>query len=376
MPVLDVTWLLPDGAGGGRGARGTVRVPGALPGDRVRYEEVGRSGRTVQGRLVEVVVPSPSRRTPPCPWDAACGGCDLSALDPVARRAALAEVVRRAFSWGGEVQIVPSPRTDYRARIKLALQDGGVGYRAARSHDLVEVGTCAVARPEVQAAIAPLRGRTFDDVASVEIRSDGTRAVYAFQSSRRGAKLPDVPGDVALDGRVIQGDPVLWLGELRASPSSFYQVNLEVNARLVQHVVSEVAAFAPERIADLYAGIGNLSVPLSRLAPVVAVELEGQATADLRAVAPEVKVVTAAVERWDPSAEPFDVAVLDPPRSGAKDVLSRVVRNRPRAIVYVACNPVAAAREIRRTGYRLVSLRAFEMFPDTHHVEAVAVLTR
>jgi len=392
---LDVTWLLPDGAGGGRVPGGTARIPGTIPGDRVRFREVGRRGRTVQGVLEEVLVPSPDRRPPPCPWDAACGGCDLSAFASEPRRAALSGIVQRAFRLDALPPVHASPRADYRARIKLAVQEGRVGYRAAGTHDLVEVGTCGIARPEVREALTHLRAWAAEHaeapVRAAEIRSDETRAVFALQGAGRGADLAEADaaalGAVALDGRVLHGDPTLHLhvGDLvlRASPNAFYQVNLEVNAALVGHVTARVAEVEPQRVLDLYAGIGNLGLPLARLAPVVAVEIEGQATADLRAnaeaAALPVEVRTAPVERFDPAQVAFDVAVLDPPRSGAPGVLDRLLLNRPRAIVYVACNPPVAARDCRaalKAGYRVTDVTCFEMFPDTHHVEAVVVLQR
>jgi 23S rRNA (uracil1939-C5)-methyltransferase len=239
-----------------------------------------------------------------------------------------------------------------------------------------------------------MRHHGTEGLASVEIRSDGTRSVFAFQAARRGAylepqRVADL-GDVALDGRTVSGDPTLWLQvgdlSLRASPNAFYQVNLEVNQALVAHLRDVVAGLAPERILDLYAGIGNLALALAADGPpVVAVEMEGQATKDLRVSAQRagllerVRIVTSRVERFDPAQEPFDVAVLDPPRAGAPGVLERVVHNRPRAIVYVACNAPVAARDCREAlaaGYRLTALRCFEMFPDTHHIEAVALLER
>ncbi len=396
MPELSVTWLLPDGAGGGRTKDGTARVPGALPGDRVRYDAVGRRGRTVEGALREVLEPSPHRRAPPCPWHAACGGCDLGAMAPEARRAALAASVQRAFGRDGPPPLLASPRADYRARIKLSVDGGRLGYRAAGSHELVEIGTCGIARPEVRDALTRLRAwatpaRTAP-LKAIELRSDGERVVFSLIGGRGAELAADdaaALGDVALDGRVLAGDPSLSLRvgdlSLRASPSAFYQVNLEVNAALVAHVEAEVRAASPERVLDLYAGIGNLTLPLARIAPVVAVELEGQATADLRhnaaaaGLAERVKVVTGAVERLDPSQHAFDVAVLDPPRSGAPGVIRRLVLNRPRMLVVVACNPTQAARDCREAleaGYQITGIRCFEMFPDTHHVEAVITLRR
>lgn len=389
---LDVTWLTLDGAGAGPADGDVVRVPGALPGDRVRFTEERRRGRTVHASLDAIEVPSPHRRVPTCPWDARCGGCDLSAFAPEARREALAAAVAQALRLPEPPEVVPSPRpTGHRARIKLALRDGRVGYSAEHSHDLVEIGTCAAARPEVAAAIAPLRAVDTTGLSEVDLRSDGSRVVYAFRSdgpvSRATRDGLAALGDVALDGRRLHGDPVLWLDvggvRLRASPGAFYQVNLEANARLVAHVVALAAG--SERAVDLYAGIGNLTLALIRAGiPTVAVEREGQATADLLAAAPHnavtpPKVVTADVARFDPSREAFDLAVLDPPRAGAPGVLARVVRNRPRTLVYVSCNAVTLVRDLREAtdaGYAVTSVRCFDLFPDTHHVEVVVGLSR
>jgi 23S rRNA (uracil1939-C5)-methyltransferase len=396
MPVTTVEWLFPDGEGGAPAPGGGVlRLPGALPGDRVRWREVGRRGTTVQGEIEAVEEASPSRRPAPCPWDAACGGCDLAGFVPEARRDALLNVAMRAFGLDAPPEWVPSPRpTAHRARVRLAIADGRIGYRPERSHDLVEIGACAIARDEVQAALTRLRGHSLDGLAHVELRSDGSRVVYAFESAGSVPRavrdgLADL-GDVALDGRALHGDPVLWLPSLdglrlRASPKSFYQVNLEVNALLVQHVRDAVLGMKAERVADLYAGIGNLSLPIAaKGVPVVAVELVGQATADLRASAEaaalkNVRAVEVAAEKFDPSREAFDVAVLDPPRAGAPGVVQRLVRQRPRGLVYVSCFAPSGARDLqeaRKAGYRVSSVRCFEMFPDTHHFETVICLAR
>lgn len=380
MREIEIRWLLPDGRGGGRDDRGIVRLEDALPGDVVL---------TDGDRVIERRVPSPDRRAPDCPHADRCGGCDLAAYRPTARIEALRRTAARALALDAPPDWVPSPRaTAHRARIKLAIDGGRVGYRAARSHELVEIATCGVAREEVRAALDRLRDHGVPDgVEAVEIRSDGARAVYAFTSSGRvDPGVLEGLGDVALDGRPVAGNPTLTLHvaglALRASPRSFYQVNLEVNEALVGYVREVVLALAPERVLDLYCGIGNLSLPLADAGvPVTAVELEGQAIADLRASAGgrPVEAVAAAVERFDPTRTAFDVAVLDPPRAGAPGVLARLVRQRPRALVYVSCHLPSAVRDLkeaRRAGYELVAARGFDMFPDTHHFETVLVLRR
>lgn len=403
---MEVDGLLPDGRVGatlpdGRHVR-IAATPGlaAVPGDVVRAQPTGGSGRTVDAALIAVVTPSRHRVAPPCPHSAACGGCDLDALAPDVRGRALARTVARAFRWEGDVPFVPSPTTGgWRARIKLAIDGAALGYRAARSHALVPVDVCRIARPEIAAlhgALArwladdPRRG---DGLAEVELRSDGVRAIAAFRSApgRRSpmdrAALAEL-GDVALDGRRLHGDPTLVLTSgdlrLRASPNAFFQVHLGLNDTLVEHVRELVMVRGAERVLDLYAGIGNLGLPLARHVPVVAVEAPGAGAEDLRhnvtanGLSGTVEVVAVTAERFDPSRTPFDTVILDPPRAGAPGVIDRVARNRPHTIVYVSCHAPSAARDLRGLDgkYRLVGLTAIDLFPQTHHVEAIAVLER
>ncbi len=400
MGELTVEWLLPDGRGAGRDEDGrVVRVRGALPGDRVRWAPADEPGG--QPSLVEVCTPSAHRRASPCPWSDRCGGCDLDALQPSARCTALAATVAHALGLPEPPEVVPSPRAvGHRARIKLAIDNGKVGYRAHRSHDLVPVQTCRVARPEVQEGLQRLRTWMLEvpdgavGLRDVELRSDGSRCVFSWTSDRKRppapvrAALADL-GDVALDGKRVAGDPVLTLEvdevPLRAGPRAFYQVNLEGNAALVEWVRDRALEVQPERVLDLYAGIGNLSLPLARRGiPVLAVESEGQAIEGLKSTAKRrrwchVQAHVARVERFDTSAHAYDVVLLDPPRAGAPGVLSKVLRNRPRRVIYVSCHAPAAARDLRQvtqSGYVLRDVLCFDLFPDTHHIETVMVLDR
>ncbi len=333
---------------------------------------------------------------PTCPHLEACGGCDLGAVESGQQLEQKAGFVQRAFGLDARPAIIPSPRpVAYRARIKLAVADGRVGYRAHRRHDLVPIQTCGIARAEVQDALTRLREwmtpQRGERVRSIEIRSDGTRAVFNVELTGKSVKAPVRTGlfelgDVALNGRRLCGEPTLRLDvlgqALRASPRAFYQVNLEANLLLAQHVRDVVSASDPHRVLDLYAGNGNLTFQAAALGvPVLAVEREGQSTSDLAEMIGErdVRVLTLPVERFDPSREFFDVVVLDPPRKGAPGIVERLLLNRPTTIVYVSCHAPAAARDIRAAtaaGYTVSDVTCFDLFPDTHHVETVVVLRR
>lgn len=396
MRQVHITQLQPDGRGAGRDAEGRlVHVPGAVPGDLAEVD-LAPSGRQV--RLLDArVQPGAQRRAPPCPYDARCGGCDLSVMQPEARRRALADMVARCLRVDTPIAIRPSPRpTGHRARVSLRVMDGRLGFHGARSHEHVPVSRCGVARPEINDALVSLQ-RVLDAHPSlpaeeVALRSDGARVVVCMYGTIRPSseqvQALAALNDVAWNDRVLHGDPTLTLRVcgvvVRASPGTFYQVNLEQNAALVAAVRDAAIEIAPERVLDLYCGNGNLGLPIAAAGlPLLGVEREGRALEDLREAAREqgldVRALGLDANRFDPSREAFDLAVLDPPRAGAGKVLSRVLGNRPRRVIYVACNPLALGRDLRvatAAGYRLTRAACFDMFPDTHHVETVAVLDR
>ncbi len=394
-----LTSLRPDGTASARLDDGTfLQVPGALPGDEVTWHPGRRRGRVQHAELDRVVTPSPDRIAPPCPHDAACGGCDLAPLRHPARGPLFGAMLASVFRQSDPVPVLTAPSPDgHRARISLRIQDGQLGYRGAGTHAFVPITTCRIARPEIQQVLPALQRvvATVSDPAldRVDVRSDGTGVAHVFHTT--GPVRPGTfeqlaaLGDVAHGRTVIAGDPTRWLpvGEhrLRASPEAFYQVHLEQNARLVDAVCRRILDVQPERVLDLYAGIGNFSIPLAASGvPVVAVEIGGAALKDLAASADRAnvsgRVVTHATpaERYDVSREPFDAVVLDPPRAGAGIVLERVLALRPKRVVYVACQPTAAARDLHRHlgDYRLTEVFGVDLFPQTHHVEAVMVLDR
>lgn len=372
--VVQVQWLSPDGTGGGKVGKHFFRVRGALPGDRIEVLASSRRGRTVEVESHRVV--ERTRASFPCPVVERCGGCDLAGLAD--RRAALERMVGVGTRSLGQAPTtwVDSPRQlGHRARLKLTVEDGRVGFRAARSHELVPIEACPAAREELQ----PLIGAVRSGSGRVELRTDGERVVVVADQPIDGVE------HLAVDGRAVRGEPVLHLEvhgtRLRVSPRAFFQANLEVNRLLVGRVVQAMAGC--ERVLDLCAGIGNFSVPLARERSVVAVELEGQATADLRHNAVEngvqVEVHTGRVERFDPRRVAFDGVVLDPPRAGCKGVVDELVLQRPRVIAYVSCHLPSGVRDLKpalKAGYELREVVVFDMFPDTHHVETLLVLHR
>jgi len=301
-----------------------------------------------------------------------------------------AKVVRTAGLLGREPDRVhPSPRAlGYRARITLRRGPSGAwSFTRPRSHDRVPVTTCATARPELQTALAalpPVQGAR-----SVELRTDGDRVVLTFEGGRRDAleALEGPWSGVARADRTVSGETDLYLevAGIRhlLGPTTFFQVNLEVNEALVAAVSRAVHALEPEAVLELYSGAGNLGLPLAATGVrVTSVESHPEAVTDARRTAAAAGLCPTLIQRdvvrLRAGEHAFDVLLLDPPRAGAPGVLPELALTRPRGIVYVSCDARALARDLKplRGGYDIARLELFDMFPQTPHAEVLCVLHR
>lgn len=281
---------------------------------------------------------------------------------------------------------VTSPRqTAYRARIDLNVRGGKPGVMKRGSNSFQPIDREPLAREEVDEALHALAARDLGALTRVEIRSDGRKVV--LNGTGPSEHLRDLGFPAARDGKAVAGDPQLWLENrglrMRVSAGSFYQVNLEVNTLLVEEVHDAVMSLEPTCVLDLYAGIGNLSLPFADRVPVTLVESAGSAMRDARDTARRhglrVDARTGDAARFRAGDAAFDVALLDPPRAGAHRVLDQLLVTRPKGIVYVSCNPATLARDTRSAadaGYRVTRAVGFDMFPGTGHVEAMVVLSR
>ncbi|WP_299055499.1 TRAM domain-containing protein [uncultured Nocardioides sp.] len=339
----------------GRGR--VVFVRHALPGERVVVEltEGTEGDRFWRGDAVEVLVASPDRVTPPCEYagPGLCGGCDLQHVDLGAQRrlkaAVVAEQLRRLAGLDVDVVVeeVPGepdapPGLRWRTRQRyVPLPDGRRGLRVHRSHEVVEVDDCLIARPD--------------------------------------AREPGTGGDGSAVLETVRGR------ELGVAADGFWQVHPGAPEALLATVLDVLRPQQGDTVLDLYAGVGLFAAFLAEaVGPVGWVTaVEGDATAAALAAEnlPGVGVLTgdvAAVLAGPDAPSRVDLVVLDPPRTGAKrEVCEAIAARSPRAVAYVACDPAALARDVATfagLGYTLTSLRAFDLFPMTHHVECVALL--
>jgi tRNA/tmRNA/rRNA uracil-C5-methylase (TrmA/RlmC/RlmD family) len=361
----------------------------AIPGERVTVEvtEGYEGSRFLRADAVEVHEPSPDRVEPPCPWSGPglCGGCDFQHVALPAQRELKAAVVREqlqrlaGLDVDVTVEAVPGDADGlgWRTRLQLAVAgDGRPGLRRHRSHDVVPVDRCVIGHPDLP------------DV--LDRRWPGVSAVEAIvSSSGERLRVVEGAGETTYDGPQVLHERAagrVW----EVTGSGFWQVHPGAADALLDAVVEALAPKPGERVADLYSGVGLFSGPLAaRVGPtgsVVGVEGDRSAVEDARRNLADLPQVTSVVDRVDRAlrrgvaGERVDLVVLDPPRTGAKrPVVEAVADLAPRAVAYVACDPAALARDVAlfaQRGYRLAGLRAFDLFPMTHHVECVALLTK
>lgn len=372
-----------------------VFVRHALPGERVRAvvtEDGG--GSFCRADAVAVLDGSPDRVEPACAWagPGGCGGCDWQHATPAAQRelkaAVVAEQLARLAGLERDVVVeeLPGGALDWRTRMRMAVTDDGrPGLRAHRSHEVLPVGDCPIAAP---GALAPVLARAWTPTAEVEIVRDAAGEVHAAELFE-GARHPELGGGTAHEQAAGRD----WA----LPPEAFWQVHPHAADAVVSAVLEGVGELAPGACAwDLYGGAGLIAAPLATRVGaggrVVLVESDPAATAaagECLADLPAVQVVRGRVEkllgeaaRRSPTGGglpgPPDVIVADPPRKGLGRRLAGALAQQGAArIVLVACDPAALARDVAALaehGYRLGTLRAFDAFPMTHHVECVATL--
>ena len=377
-----------------------VFVAGALPGERITVEITEDRKRWARGRLVDVIEPAEGRTEPPCPYAHECGGCDLQHATPETQRDLKTRVVVEQLERIGRLVDPPvegcrpvGPDDGYRTNAQLhADTDGRLGYYRAGSHDVVPVDRCLVLTPATQRVKDEIGNATGADVVAVRAHQTTQTAVAVLHPGPGPLAMPAGDVDVALaqpDGTTVpmRGDGVLREQvsglTFEFGPSAFFQVNTGGAEAIVAEVLDAGGDVGGALVWDLYAGVGLLSLPLARAgAEVVAVEGHAAAAEWARTNAEanglDVMVLTADVRDHvtGDHADPPDVVVLDPPRTGAgEDVAATLAALRPGTIVYVACDPAALARDakvLEGAGYRLTKAVPLDLFPMTHHVEVVA----
>jgi tRNA/tmRNA/rRNA uracil-C5-methylase (TrmA/RlmC/RlmD family) len=355
-----------------------VFVRHGLPGEIVDVAITSIGSSFNRGDVVEVINASADRVQAPCSYANrnGCGGCDFQHVEISAQRKLKSQVITEQFSRIAKMDIKVeveevSDSLGWRTQTTIGTdKNGRAGFYGSRTNNIIPINNCLVLHPSVD--YESLAKRTWEPGARIEV-------------SAASASVPRI-----LVGNDVEGDRI-QLYEVRdktyqVSPHSFWQSNIAAPETLVETVSTFAAVKQGDHLLDLYGGVGLFALALLDLigssGRIDLVEGSKSATADAAinfGDAENVKIYTGDVEKILPRFSSADVIILDPPRDGAKkSVIESMVACAPRRIVYVACDPAALARDsalLRDANYTLSDLRAFDLFPMTHHIECVALFT-
>jgi 23S rRNA (uracil1939-C5)-methyltransferase len=424
-----VAGLTHEGEGVVRGGK-TVFVPGALPGERIRLRRTRRHRQHDDGELLEVLEPSDARVAPRCAHFGVCGGCVLQHLAPAAQLAAKEAELRAALERVAQLaprhwlEPLAGPVWGYRRRARLGAkfvyrkERVVVGFRERAAPYVADLGGCEVLAPPAGELIAPLAAL----LTRLSIREQVPQIEVAVADNATALVLRTLATPAAADLRQLEEfarqlavriylqpaglDSVRPLGEaapellrygLRAfglelefSPTDFVQVNGAVNEALVARAVELLELTPAARVLDLYCGLGNFTLALARRAQqVLGVEGEPGLIARARANAARNQLANVEFHQADlaaPAADApwlrgsFSHVLLDPPRTGAREMLATVARLAPARVLYISCHPGSLARDlaalVHAHGFTLEAAGVIDMFAHTSHVESLALLSR
>lgn len=414
----------------------TIFIEGGLPGEQVEYSSFRRKPSYEQATLSSLLSSSSQRVTPRCPHFGVCGGCSMQHMHPVAQTAAKQRVLEDALWHVGRLrpEVVLPPiagaawgyRHRARLSVRLVAKKGGVlvGFHEKRSSYVAVMDSCEVLPPVASVLISPLKqlivGMSMPDrLPQIEVSIGGDQIVLvlrhlealsegdkqrlrAFADEHRIVWYLQPKGpDTAHLFHPVDASPLAYRLdefnlELRFSPTEFTQVNHGVNAMLVRRAMRLLDAQPNERIADLFCGLGNFTLPIACSGARV-VGIEGSAQLVARAlenaqrngladqcefrVANLFEVTPESYSELSEKSGPFDKLLIDPPRDGAFELVKALPDSgAPSRIVYVSCSPSTLARDaavlVTQKGYALKGAGIASMFPQTSHVESIAVFER
>ena len=380
--VVDIERLLPGGLGLAHEAGKTIFVSLAAPGDRLRVHIDREQGKVVFASIVEIITPSPIRIEPPCPYFGSCGGCDFQQLNYEAQLIAKAEMIRDCLRRIAGLQSVPdfdvhpSNEWHYRSRAvwQLDQETKAIGYYERASRHVCDVADCAVLAPELQNTLERTRRTPW------HLIPPDLKHLQAVTGDNGVSVSPEFAEFQTTELQLKVSDEAYTF-----NADAFFQINQESLGPLMEFALADARG---ETALDLYCGVGLFTLPLARrFKQVVGVESNPVATRFARrnlqsAGLENTRIHATGVSEWISTATVggarCDFILLDPPRAGAESaVIKGILKFAPREISYVSCDPATLARDLKKLiagGYEIISIGAFDLFPQTHHVETVVRL--
>lgn len=420
--LIRIESLAYGGQGVGRREDGkVVFIPQVIPGEIVRVRTSTEHASYCEATLVEIVQCAPCRVAPPCRLFDACGGCDWQHIPYPQQLTYKNDLLIQTFQrFLPEIaSLMPPPEASpqvfaYRCHARLRYRHVPVplvGFYKKNTHSVMACEQCPVLNPRSQAALKHLNDfipkHPLPGVESLEIyapqdevlllaHTETRRSIGNHEVLRKLAEHLNASGCVLVNDHTRHIQPILCKDlftylidipgktlRLSGQLGGFIQANPEMNALMVRHVMQ--LAHRARRVLDLYGGCGNFGLPLAHtVETVVSVERDprlgvlGSHNAALNQLQ-NIRFIDQDVREalQDQKIGWFDTIILDPPREGAKMVVPMLPGLKPERIIYVSCNPATLARDIKNllnSGYRLTSLKLFDMFPQTYHIEAIALL--
>jgi 23S rRNA (uracil1939-C5)-methyltransferase len=387
-----------------------IFVPYGVAGDHIRARITQDKGRFAFAEIAEVTQPAESRTAAACPHFGAgkCGGCHYQHINYAAQLAFKQQIVAEQLARIGglrDVHVLPTLASPdewgYRSHITFHVnKQGKLGFFATDDRTIMPIEVCHIVHPQIAALLPSLFA--IDFTGAQEVRVQVGVGVPDPQALITITPRPDtrfntdfaIDASIALllDGervRLRRGTPhvsyMVHEHTFRATAGSFFQVNLAQAANLVTLVMNALALDKTQRVLDLYAGVGLFTAFLAeRAAGVISIESSTLATEDAAhnlAAYENVTVIVDSVEAGLKGVRgPFDAAVVDPPRAGMKPAaLDALIKHAPARIAYVSCDPTTLARDAKaliKSGYELTSAQPVDMFPQTYHIETVALFVR
>lgn len=393
-------------------------VPYGVPGDeiiaRIDQQQRKDKSRNLTAELVKVVKPSADRVQPRCTHFGSCGGCQWQNIDISLQERAKEDIVKRvigkAIGQDAIFKSITSSPAEYYYRCRATLHAGffsgrlHLGFQRVKSHRLVDLKQCPVLMPELEKALPALRmaaenvlsqkQKEVTIMAAIEPETGRVAACLSSADKRKQSKTnyivvengypviaDDLPPELTYEASGIK---------LTFLPGLFTQANLLINQRLVDEVLDSLSVIKPHSILDLYSGIGNYALPAARrFGPVHGIEQSARAVglASRTAKVQELPVTFSAMEvmtaldrmKKNPDGQ-YEAVICNPPRTGLEaGVVDQIVGLKPRGVVYVSCSPHTLGRDLglfQKADYIVRSIAPFDLFPQTFHVETVALLER
>ena len=358
-----------------------IFVRHGITNELVKIKITAVSSKIAHADVIEVLTAAPSRVSAPCQYAGKCGGCDFQHIDLATQRKLKAEIIKEQFMRIGKIdlslpgfnleviEVEPSDGLHWRTRMDFAVSpDGKIGFFGARSNEVVEISQCLIADERMN--VSELAARSWKSDARVEVAVSSTSEVSVMRSGR------SISGPTQIVEQVGGNS-------FKISPEAFWQSHKSAPVTLVKAALAQLGVKSNDHVCDLYSGVGLFAAAilkeLGEQGFITLIESDKSAVADSRRVflnKSNVKILQGLVAQQLPIVKRADLILLDPPRTGAGEVvIKQLIKLKPRKIVYVACDPAALARDSKTlidAGYKLDHISAYDLFPMTQHIECVA----